>query len=163
MYMQKKAAVVMRQGVWLWETSLRWVGNWWITKLNPLKLSCCFGGFLFFFFIFLLKQVTYLHFTGYLEHCHKALPTLVFLLGPTWLYDADRRLHYSSSQSAECRHAGGEYGNALCPARGSPLANKLGMSPLLTGAGLLVQGEMGLLGSRYHGSWCVKLGDKVIY
>lgn len=76
---------------------------------------------------FFLKQVISLHFSGYLEYCHKALPTLVFLPGLAWLYDADRRLHHSSSQSAEHRPAGGEHGNAQ---PGSPLANELRMSAL---------------------------------
>lgn len=87
---------------------------------------------LFFFFappLFLLKQVTSL--LGYLKYCHKALPTLVFLPGLTWLYDADRRLHHCSGQGSEHRHAGGEYGNAQCPVpREHMLANEVRMSPL---------------------------------
>lgn len=94
------------------------ISPWWVELVNckvksSKTLTFGFGLFFFFACLSLLKQVTSL--SGYLKYCHKALPTLVFLPGLTWLYNADRRLHYRSSQGSEHRHAGGEYGNARCP------------------------------------------------
>ena len=122
MHRQGKVVVVMwwsviHRAVWLCELSpwLVWKLQPWIAKLGLLKLSLLVLGFFFLFLLclFILKQVTSL--SGYLKYCHKALPTLVFLPGLAWLYDADRRLHYCSGQGSEHRHAGGEYGNAQHP------------------------------------------------
>lgn len=68
---------------------------------------CC--GFCCLFSV--LKQVPSL--PGYLEHRHKALPTVVFLPGLARLHAADRRLHHGGSQGAEQRRARGERANEL--------------------------------------------------
>lgn len=57
----------------------------------------------------------FLSFSGCVEYYHKALSSLLFLSGLTWLHIADRRLHNSCSESSKYKHVGGKYGNAQYP------------------------------------------------